>query len=77
MKIDAELFDALTRSAGLAADLAASEKFRDGETIATQVGAGVEAAFAHAIGLGLITVHPTDTWPFLRKIRWGREEVVR
>ncbi len=77
MKIDVELFDALVHSAGLAADIAASDKFRRGETIAAQVGAGVEAAFAHAIGLGLITVAPLDTWPELRKLTWNREEVVR
>ncbi len=76
IRIEAELFDALTLSSGLAADIAASESFQKNDTISVQVSEGVKAAFAHAVGLGLITVHPTDTWPQLRKLIWKREDVI-
>jgi len=71
------LFDALVHSAGLAADLAASDRFREGAPVAQQVGAGVEAAFAHAVGLGLISITPLEEWPELRRIPWCRSDVVK
>ncbi len=75
-RIDAELFDALVHTSGLAADIAASDKFKEKVPVAQQVAAGVEAAFAHAVGLGLVTVTPLEHWPHLRRIQWSRTEVI-
>ena len=75
-RIDAKLFDHLTHSAGLAADMAASNAYREGKTQAQIVSAGVEAAFAHAVGLRLIKVNPLSDWPQLRRLVWVREDVV-
>ena len=71
-----EAFDALVRSAGLSGDIAASVAYRDGKPPAQQVAAGVEAAFAHAVGLGLVTITPLDGWPEMRRLEWSREDLV-
>ena len=73
---DLKAFDALVRSAGLSADIAASDAYRDGLPPAQQVAAGVDAAFAHAVGLGLVTITPLDSWPEMRRLRWSREDLV-
>ena len=74
--ISALVFDELVRSAGLAADIAAINAAREGVAPAVQTRLAVEAAFAHAIGLGLVSVAPLEAWPALRHIEWSRTDVV-